>query len=452
VLVVGTGTDVGKTWVSAALLRRLAAAGHPVAARKPAQSYDPGDPPAGTDAAVLATATGDVPEAVCPPTRWYPVAMAPPMAADVLGRPSFTVADLAAELRWPIPVPAVGLVETAGGVRSPQAADGDAVALGALLRPDLVVLVADAGLGTINEVRLAAGALSALAGGTGGAGGVGGAGGAGGPPAQLVVVLNRFDPADDLHRRNRDWLADRDGLPVLVTPGDEDALSRRVLGPPPPDLQCPPGGDAVDQGERGQEGDGGSHWGEVVTTATATPQPGDLVVSGGLGIAQGPLVGAGDSTPLEEDEPEGVVPPSPLWAMKMRRHVQWHLLPAHERHDRIRDAVGTGDDTVYVIDDGRHHVMFGRRVGAVPGEVEYALVGRAGHDRYDALVAGSLAPRRAFDDATNLVLCGVAAEEDIVASNLFEVANYGSAADIPAEYLPGAPYIEFADDLDATAD
>jgi len=213
VLVVGTGTEVGKTWVAAGLLRRLAAGGHTVAARKPAQSFDPTDPPTGTDAAVLAAATGEDPETVCPPARWYPVAMAPPMAADALGRPSFTVADLVSEISWPTPPPAVGVVETAGGIRSPQAADGDAVALATLLRPDLVVVVADAGLGTINGVRLTVDALRAD----------------GGGPWGPVVVLNRFDPADDLHRRNRDWLAGQDALEVMVTPGDEDALVRRVL-------------------------------------------------------------------------------------------------------------------------------------------------------------------------------------------------------------------------------
>jgi dethiobiotin synthetase len=238
VLVVGTGTGVGKTWVAAALLRRLAAAGHRVAARKPAQSFGPDDAAASTDAAVLGAATGEAPETVCAPARWYAVAMASPMAADVLGRPPFTVADLVAEIRWspggsggstdvPTDVAAntpaggttarevvgtvVGLVETAGGVRSPQAADGDAVALGRLLGPDVVVLVADAGLGTINAVRLAVDALA-------------------GVPAPVVVVLNRFDAADDLHYRNRDWLADRDGMTVVTTPGDEDALVRCVLG------------------------------------------------------------------------------------------------------------------------------------------------------------------------------------------------------------------------------
>jgi dethiobiotin synthase len=213
VLVTGTGTEVGKTWVAAAVLRHLAAAGHRVAARKPAQSFGPADPAESTDAAVLGAATGEGPTTVCPPPRWYPVAMAPPMAAEVLGRPPFTVADLVAEVRWPAAT-AVGLVEAAGGIRSPQADDGDAVALGRLLRPDVVVLVADAGLGTINDVRLAVDALAAPT----------------GVPAPVVVVLNRFDPADDLHRRNRDWLVDRDGTAVVTAPGGEDALAGCVLG------------------------------------------------------------------------------------------------------------------------------------------------------------------------------------------------------------------------------
>jgi dethiobiotin synthetase len=213
VLVTGTGTEVGKTWVAAAVLRHLAAAGRRVAARKPAQSFGPADPAESTDAAVLGEATGEEPTTVCPSPRWYPMAMAPPMAAAALGRPPFTVADLVAEVRWPTAT-AVGLVEAAGGIRSPQAADGDAVALGRLLRPDVVVLVADAGLGTINDVRLAVDALTAPT----------------GVPAPVVVVLNRFDPADDLHRRNRDWLVDRDGIAVVTTPGGEDALARWALG------------------------------------------------------------------------------------------------------------------------------------------------------------------------------------------------------------------------------
>jgi dethiobiotin synthetase len=214
VAIVGTGTDVGKTWLAARLLRDLRAAGVTVAARKPAQSFDPADPPEARDAAVLGAASGETPETVCPPARWYEVAMAPPMAADTLGRPSFSVADLVDALGWPLDGGdvgvEVGLVETAGGLRSPMAADGDCRDLVSAVAPDLVVLVADAGLGTINAVRLTVGALAAA--------------------VPVIVVLNRFDAGDELHMRNRRWLAGSDGLRVVVVPGEEDVLVTAVLG------------------------------------------------------------------------------------------------------------------------------------------------------------------------------------------------------------------------------
>ncbi len=74
-----------------------------------------------------------------------------------------------------------------------------------------------------------------------------------------------------------------------------------------------------------------------------------------------PVTAPENATPLEEDETEGVIPPSPLWAMKERRHEQWFHLGHPER---IRACVGTGDAAVYAIDDGSHHCMIGRRVGA----------------------------------------------------------------------------------------
>ena len=208
VLVAGTGTGVGKTWVVAAAARALRDRGVAVAARKPAQSFAPEDPPDARDAAVLAAATGERPDDVCPPHRSYEVAMAPPMAAAALGRPPVRLADLVAELRWP-PAARLGFVETVGGVRSPLADDGDAVDLADAIGPDLVLLVAPAGLGTLNLVRLSAAALAGD--GTGGR-------------RRLVVVLNRFDPGDDLHRRNRDWLAGRDGLDVVTRL--EDVVAR----------------------------------------------------------------------------------------------------------------------------------------------------------------------------------------------------------------------------------
>jgi dethiobiotin synthetase len=204
VFVSGTGTAVGKTWVAAAVLARLRDHGVAVAARKPAQSFDADDADTGaTDADVLAAATGESPHEVCPPHRWYARALAPPMAADALGAPVFTVTDLLAELRWPERAD-VGLVEGAGGPRSPIAADGDNVALSDAIAPDQVLLVADAELGAINAVRMS---VEAFAG------------------APLLVVLNRYDAANPVHRANRDWLAGRDGFDVVDGP---DAAAVRL--------------------------------------------------------------------------------------------------------------------------------------------------------------------------------------------------------------------------------
>ena len=198
-LVLGTGTGVGKTWVTARLIERLRRDGLRVAARKPVQSFEPGER---TDAEVLGCASAERPEDVCPSHRWYPLAMAPPMAAEALGRAAFRISDLIGELTWPDGVE-VGFVEGVGGVRSPVAVDGDAVALADALRPDSVLLVAAAALGVINLVRLSAAAVD---------------------HPDPLVHLNLFDPTDDLHGRNRDWLV-RDGLSVDTS---IEALGRRL--------------------------------------------------------------------------------------------------------------------------------------------------------------------------------------------------------------------------------
>lgn len=204
VAVLGTATEVGKTWVSCKVSAALRSEGVAVAARKPAQSFEEGD--AVTDADLLAAATGEDPEKVCPPQRWYPIPMAPPMASVALGRGTVAAVDLLAELAWD-PGTAVGLVETAGGVASPIAEDADCAELVATLRPDLVLLVADAGLGTINGVRSSLAVLRAQG------------------LERVVVHLNRFDPGSDLHRRNLDWLVSHDGLDVTV---EIDDLVRRL--------------------------------------------------------------------------------------------------------------------------------------------------------------------------------------------------------------------------------
>lgn len=190
VVVAGTATGVGKTRVAAEVVAGLRAAGVVARARKPAQSFAPGEGP--TDAEVLARAGGEDPAAVCPRHRWYEVPLAPPMAAAALGRPAFSAAELLGELRWPAGT-AVGLVELVGGPASPLAADADSAGLARALAPDVIVLVADPGLGALNAVRLSARAL----------------------PGRPVVLLNRYDPGDATHAANAAWLRHRDGLSVV---------------------------------------------------------------------------------------------------------------------------------------------------------------------------------------------------------------------------------------------
>jgi dethiobiotin synthetase len=202
VVVLGTDTGVGKTWTSAAVLSRLVALGMAVAARKPVQSFAPCD--LETDASVLALATGEAPEQVTPRHRSYAMAMAPPMAAAFLGVAVPTLDELVAELDWPAGVE-VGVVETVGGPRSPIADEADSADLAAALSPDLSVLVAHAGLGAINSVRLSAPVC----------------------PQPVVVFLNHFDRGD-LHDRNRRWLQS-EGFDVVVDVGE---LASRLTARP----------------------------------------------------------------------------------------------------------------------------------------------------------------------------------------------------------------------------
>ena len=208
VAVVGVATEVGKTWTPAQLLVQLRTSGIAAVARKPMQSFDPGEL-GGTDAEVLAAAGGERPHDVCPAHRWYRLPMAPPMAAEALGLDRIASAAVLGEIAWPVGT-TVGLVETVGGVRSPMTHDSDSAGFAALLEPDLTVLVADAGLGIINAVRLALQVLDA---------------------SRTIVFLNRFDHGD-LHRRNREWLEVRDGVTTATDIGAvcEWLIERRTIG------------------------------------------------------------------------------------------------------------------------------------------------------------------------------------------------------------------------------
>ncbi len=193
VFVAGTGTEVGKTWAAAGLARLLRETGRVVAACKPAQSYDP-DEGGPTDAAVLAAATGQDPDEVCPPDCTYPVPLAPPMAASRLERACPTLDEMASNCCFEATVD-IGLVEGVGGLYSPIASDGHNLDLIERVQPDLVVVVASAALGGIHDTMACTLPLSAY---------------------RLAVFCNRFDPRDDVHVLNVRWLRDT-GLDVAVS-------------------------------------------------------------------------------------------------------------------------------------------------------------------------------------------------------------------------------------------
>jgi hypothetical protein len=201
----------------------------------------------------------------------------------------------------------------------------------------------------------------------------------------------------------------------------------------------------------GQSDEDAHEWGEAVPVSSGNPKPGDIITESGEAIAQEPLVGHDVSTPLEEDEPEHTIPPGPLWAMKERRHIQWHLLPDHERHQRIRECLDADDYTLYCIDDGGHHAMIGRRIGVSPSGCEYSLIGRISRQRYEELRDEVVLLVHCFETATEIRLCGVVVERDIRSSNVFDVANYDSVDDVPENYRPGSPFQQFSQELQTTA-
>jgi dethiobiotin synthetase len=149
-IVVGTGTDVGKTWLSCVLLRRWRQQGFTINVRKPVMSGPSGDD---DDAHLLYTAaTGRQPSLndldEVAPFR-FQASLAPDEAAKregvTLGLDQVVDAGRAT---------GPTLIETAGGIMSPTAADGlvvDAV----LAWGGPVVLVAGGYLGTISHTLTA---------------------------------------------------------------------------------------------------------------------------------------------------------------------------------------------------------------------------------------------------------------------------------------------------------
>ncbi len=160
--VTATGTDIGKTYVTAQLLRHLRAGGIPVRALKPVLSgFAPARPEASDAGQLLAAlgepVTGEALDRISP--LRFAAPLAPNMAARAEGR-RLMLADLMAATATGLAAgPGPVMIEGVGGVMSPVAEDATGLDwLMGLGCPAL--LVAGSYLGTISHILTAAGVMA----------------------------------------------------------------------------------------------------------------------------------------------------------------------------------------------------------------------------------------------------------------------------------------------------
>ncbi|MGK5532236.1 dethiobiotin synthase [Streptomyces sp. URMC 129] len=157
-VVSGTGTEIGKTVVTAAIAAVALAAGRSVAVLKPAQTgIAPGEPGDTAEVARLAGAAVTTAELVR-----FPEPLAPATAARRAGLPPVRPAEVAKAAEELAGRHDLVLVEGAGGllVRFDDETGATLADAARLLRAP-VLIVAQAGLGTLNTTALTAEALRA---------------------------------------------------------------------------------------------------------------------------------------------------------------------------------------------------------------------------------------------------------------------------------------------------
>lgn len=148
IALLGTDTDVGKTWVGVRLARHLATNERTVAAYKPIESGTDWNNGIPADATAYAEATGQSVEQVCP---WpLPRPVAPAAELERLGR-KITAADIEANAYIAESGCSVLLMESAGGVLSPLTPSLNSADLAALFDAE-VLLVARSRLGVLSHV------------------------------------------------------------------------------------------------------------------------------------------------------------------------------------------------------------------------------------------------------------------------------------------------------------
>ena len=125
-------------------------------------------------------------------------------------------------------------------------------------------------------------------------------------------------------------------------------------------------------------------------------------------------------------------------------------LSSVDDNGHVQESLGTADDDVHVVDDGPDHCMIGRPVGRAPDGCVYVLVARISLYNYEQLRDGDVEMAQAFADGRDISFCAVY-EVDGIVENIALVRRFRHGDDVPAEYLPPSPFLEFADE-DSPAD
>ncbi len=155
VLVTGTDTGIGKTWVSCALARALVSQGQRVVAIKPVETGSGPTPRPDEDGALLAAATGQVAPRLA--LHRFTEPLAPALAAEREGK-VLDFDEVLNEIERFAEGTDVALIESAGGLLAPMAWDWTAADLAESLGAQVLVVGSDK-LGVINHTLLTLGAV-----------------------------------------------------------------------------------------------------------------------------------------------------------------------------------------------------------------------------------------------------------------------------------------------------
>jgi dethiobiotin synthetase len=161
VVLLGTGTGVGKTTLAVSLARALQQRGLPALALKPVETgFTRGEslgPAAGSDAAQLESCLLHVQQPRPHPLFAFEQPLSPHLAAELSGQSiSFDAISRwlsAAEGTLPTKQPALTVIESAGGALSPLTLELTNVDLCRELKAALLILVAPDRLGVLHDVR-----------------------------------------------------------------------------------------------------------------------------------------------------------------------------------------------------------------------------------------------------------------------------------------------------------